>query len=62
MGIGGALFGDQSLATGRTNRRAEYAPLEFNQKQRLTMAWIYELPFGKGSATSRVRPGLAAWW
>jgi hypothetical protein len=48
MGIGGALFGDQSRQQDARNRRAEYAPLEFNQKQRLTMAWIYELPFGKG--------------
>lgn len=48
MGIGGALFGDQSRQQDARNRRAEYAPLEFNQKQRLTMAWIYELPLGKG--------------
>ncbi|MBS1823772.1 MAG: TonB-dependent receptor [Acidobacteria bacterium] len=48
MGIGGALFGDQSRQQDARNRRAEYAALEFNQKQRLTMAWIYELPVGKG--------------
>lgn len=48
MGIGGALFGDQSRQQDARNRRAEYAPLEFNQKQRLTVAWIYELPVGKG--------------
>ncbi len=48
MGIGGALFGDQSRQQDGRNRRSEYAPLEFDQKHRLTMAWIYELPFGKG--------------
>jgi hypothetical protein len=48
MGIGGALFGDQSRQQDARNRRSEYAPLEFNQKQRLTVAWIYELPVGKG--------------
>jgi hypothetical protein len=48
MGIGGALFGDQSRQQDARNRRSEYAALEFNQTQRLTMAWIYELPFGKG--------------
>jgi hypothetical protein len=48
MGIGGALFGDQSRQQDARNRRAEYAPLEFNQKQRLTVAWIYELPFWTG--------------
>ena len=48
MGIGGALFGDQSRTQDERNRAAEYAPLEFNQKHRLTMAWVYELPFGQG--------------
>jgi len=48
MGIGGALFGDQSRQQDARNRKAEYAPLEYNQKQRLTLAWVYELPFGKG--------------
>lgn len=48
MGIGGALFGDQSRQQDARNRKAEYAPLEYNQKQRLTAAWVYELPFGKG--------------
>lgn len=48
MGIGGALFGDQSRQQDARNRRAEYAPLEFNQKHRLTLAWVYELPFGRG--------------
>jgi hypothetical protein len=46
MGIGGALFGDQSNTQDARDRRAEYGPLEFNQTQRLTVAWIYELPFG----------------
>jgi hypothetical protein len=48
MGVGGALFGDQSRQQDARNRRAEYAALEFNQTQRLTAAWIYELPFGRG--------------
>jgi opacity protein-like surface antigen len=47
MGIGGALFGDQSNQQDARNRRAEYAVLEFNQDHRLTAAWIYELPFAK---------------
>ena len=50
MGIGGALFGDQSRQQDARNRRTEYAPLEFNQKQRLTVAWIYELPFARRRA------------
>jgi hypothetical protein len=48
MGIGGALYGDQSRQQSGYDRAAEYAPLEFNQTQRLTVSWIYELPFGKG--------------
>jgi Carboxypeptidase regulatory-like domain/TonB dependent receptor/TonB-dependent Receptor Plug Domain len=48
MGIGGSLFGDQSNAQDARNRQAEYAPLEFNQAHRVTVAWIYELPFGRG--------------
>ena len=48
MGIGGALFGDQSRTQDERNRAAEYAPLEFNQKHRATVAWVYELPFGHG--------------
>lgn len=48
MGIGGALSGDQSRQQNGYNRAAEYGPLEFNQTQRLTVSWIYELPFGKG--------------
>ena len=47
MGIGGALSGDQSRQQDGRNRRAEYAALEFNQKHRLTAAWIYEVPFAK---------------
>lgn len=47
MGIGGALFGDQSRQQDARNRRSEYAALEFNQKHRLTLAWIYELPFAR---------------
>src|SRR4029077_16691692 len=47
MGIGGALFGDQSRLQDQRNRRGEFAALEFNQTQRLTAGWIYELPFGK---------------
>lgn len=47
MGIGGALFGDQSRQQDARNRRSEYAALEFNQTQRLTVAWVYELPFAK---------------
>ena len=48
MGIGGELFGDNSRQQDARNRRSEYAALEFNQTQRLTVAWVYELPFGKG--------------
>nr|MDQ2898201.1 hypothetical protein [Acidobacteriota bacterium] len=48
LGIGGALFGDQSRQQNAYDRAAEYAALEFNQTQRLTLSWIYELPFGKG--------------
>jgi hypothetical protein len=66
MGIGGALFGDQSRQQDERNRRSEYAALEFSQKQRLTMGWIYELPFGKGKAIganlSGVAGGLAGGW
>jgi Carboxypeptidase regulatory-like domain/TonB-dependent Receptor Plug Domain len=59
MGIGGALFGDQSRQSDARNRRAEYAPLEFNQSQRLTVAWIYELPFGRGRALGSNLSGAA---
>jgi len=66
MGIGGALFGDQSRQQDARNRRSEYAALEFNQTQRLTVAWIYELPFGKakpiGGSLSGVAGGLAGGW
>jgi hypothetical protein len=48
MGIGGALFGDQSRQQDARNRKSEYAPLEFNQKHRFTAAWVYELPVGRG--------------
>ncbi len=48
MGIGGNLFGDQSRQQDRRNRIQEYAPLDFNQTHRFTLAWIYELPFGRG--------------
>lgn len=58
MGIGGALFGDQSRQQDGRNRRAEFAALEFNQTQRLTMAWIYELPFGKGKRLAAGLPGV----
>jgi hypothetical protein len=66
MGIGGALFGDQSNSQDARNRRAEYGPLEFNQTQRLTVAWIYELPFGRGrplgSNLEGIANGLAGGW
>lgn len=48
MGIGGAIAGDQSRAQNARDRDAEIAPLEFNQEHRLTLSWIYELPFGRG--------------
>src|SRR6202021_1640699 len=48
MGIGGALYGDQSRQQNGYDRAAESSALDFNQPQRLTMSWIYELPFGKG--------------
>jgi hypothetical protein len=54
MGIGGALFGDQSRLQDQRNRRGEFAALEFNQTQRLTAGWIYELPFGKGKRLANV--------
>src|SRR5262249_23842464 len=56
VGIGGALFGDQSRTQDERNRRAEYAALEFNQKQRLTVAWIYELPLGSGKRYGQGMP------
>ncbi len=66
MGIGGALFGDQSRQQDARNRRAEYAVLEFNQTQRLTISGIYELPFGKGkwigTNLSGFSGGLASGW
>jgi len=61
MGIGGALFGDQSRTQDARNRRAEYAPLEFNQKLRFTLAWIYELPFGSGRRWLNNTRGPAQW-
>lgn len=48
MGIGGALSGDQSRTQNEYNRKAEYSQLEFDQKHRVTLAWVYELPFGHG--------------
>ncbi len=66
LGIGGALYGDQSRQQSGYNRRAEYATLEFNQTQRLTLSWIYELPFGKGkrigSSLTGVGAALAGGW
>jgi hypothetical protein len=66
IGIGGNLFGDQSRQQDRRNRRQEYAPLDFNQTQRLTLAWIYELPFGRGkaigSSLNGVPGALATGW
>jgi hypothetical protein len=59
MGIGGALFGDQSNQQDARNRRAEYAVLEFNQDHRFTGAWIYELPFGKGKPIGGDLDGVA---
>jgi hypothetical protein len=60
MGIGGALFGDQSRLQDQRNRRSEYAALEFNQTQRLTAGWIYELPFGKGKPLANVSGAAGA--
>src|SRR5262249_14965690 len=60
MGVGGALFGDQSRQQDARNRRSEYAALEFNQTQRLTAAWIYDLPFGKGRPYGAGLSGAAA--
>ena len=66
MGIGGAEYGDQSRQQNGYNRRAEYSALDFNQTQRLTLSWIYELPFGKGkmfgSSMSGVGAALAGGW
>lgn len=66
MGIGGALFGDQSNQQDARNRRAEYGVLEFNQDHRLTAAWIYELPFGRNKRFAAnltgVPGGLASGW
>ncbi|MDX1982983.1 MAG: TonB-dependent receptor [Bryobacteraceae bacterium] len=58
IGVGGAIFGDQSNTQDGRNRRAEYGPLEFNQKHRLTAGWIYELPFGRGQAIGGSASGL----
>jgi hypothetical protein len=60
MGIGGALFGDQSRQQSAYNRAAEYAALEFNQTQRLTLVWIYELPFGRGKPWASNVSGVAS--
>ncbi len=59
MGIGGALFGDQSRQQDGRNRRSEYAALEFNQTQRMTVAWVYELPFGRGRMIGSALNGAA---
>src|SRR5581483_9565521 len=41
-------------------------PLDFNQTHRLTLAWVYELPFGKGkrmASTLHGAPGaLVGGW
>ncbi|MPY87686.1 MAG: TonB-dependent receptor plug domain-containing protein [Luteitalea sp.] len=58
-GIGGALSGDQSNAQDARNRDAEHARLEFDQTHRLTVAWIYELPFGSGKSFGANLGGLA---
>lgn len=58
MGIGGNLFGDQSRQQDRRNRRQEYAQLDFNQTHRLTAAWIYELPFGRGKTIGKNWSGV----
>lgn len=58
-GIGGALSGDQSRAQDARNREAEHARLEFDQTHRLTVAWIYELPFGTGKPFGSSLGGLA---
>jgi len=57
LGIGGALSGDQSRQQDERNRAAEYGPLEFNQKHRVTLAWVYELPFGRGKPYGANLPG-----
>ncbi|MPZ20385.1 MAG: TonB-dependent receptor plug domain-containing protein [Luteitalea sp.] len=58
-GTGGALFGDQSNAQDARNRAAEHARLEFDQTHRMTVAWIYELPFGRGKSFGGNLGGLA---
>ncbi len=60
MGIGGAEYGDQSRQQNAYDRAAEYAALDFNQTQRLTLSWIYELPFGKGKAFGSALSGVGA--
>jgi hypothetical protein len=66
MGIGGALYGDQSRQQNAYDRAAEYSALDFNQTQRLTMSWIYELPFGKGkrfaSSSGAVGSAMIGGW
>jgi hypothetical protein len=60
MGIGGAEYGDQSRQQNAYDRAAEYAALDFNQTERLTLSWIYELPFGKGKAFGSSLGGVGA--
>jgi len=48
LGIGGALFGDQSRGQNAYDRASEYGPLDIYQKHRFTLGWVYELPFGEG--------------
>jgi len=66
LGIGGALFGDQSRAQNAYDRDAEYGPLDIYQKHRFTVGWVYELPFGKGkpllSHVSGVAGKLVSGW
>ncbi len=48
------------------NLRREYSPLEFDVINRVSLTWIYELPFGKGkkflSRGSRALDHLAGGW
>ena len=59
LGIGGALFGDQSRAQNARDRDAEYGPLDIYTKHRLTVGWVYELPFGEGKPLLSGATGVA---
>ena len=52
--------GNGSQSNGLAINGLRAAPLEFNQTQRLTVSWIYELPFGKGKLLGSSLSGVGA--